>query len=113
MSERVAIQQNLFDPTYNKVMIESTDRVTGTSKVAYRSINDSGLIETQRQFILDTISMYPGITRRGIQRKTGIEINAVSGRVRELMIALTVYEGRKVRDDGTKQLGSTLYTTGL
>tara|TARA_R110002110_G_scaffold301455_1_gene515492 strand:+ start:614 stop:892 length:279 start_codon:yes stop_codon:yes gene_type:complete len=58
-----------------------------TSKKAYREINQEGVVTNQKQVILDCVRENNrgfGMSLKEISRSTGIEINAVSGRVNTL-----------------------------
>ena len=61
-----------------------------TSRVAYKQINKDGTAKSQTKIILDLINDLSnvdksfGLSLREIARQTGLEINAVSGRVNEL-----------------------------
>ena len=61
-----------------------------TSRMAYKEINEDGTAISQRQIILDMVNNISnvdkifGLSLKEISRRTGFEINAVSGRVNEL-----------------------------
>ena len=61
-----------------------------TSRVAYKEINEDGTAKSQTKIILDLVNALSnvdksfGFSLREIARQTGLEINAVSGRVNEL-----------------------------
>ena len=58
-----------------------------TSKEAYKEINQEGVVTNQKQVILDCVRENNrgfGMSLKEISRSTGIEINAVSGRVNTL-----------------------------
>ena len=61
-----------------------------TSRVAYKEINEDGTAKSQTKIILDLVNALSnvdksfGLSLREIARQTGLEINAVSGRVNEL-----------------------------
>ena len=61
-----------------------------TSRVAYKEINEDGTAKSQTKIILDLVNVLSnvdksfGLSLREIARQTGLEINAVSGRVNEL-----------------------------
>lgn len=57
--------------------------VTGTSKLAYREIQEDGTSSNQKEVILQAVTMN-GSSLKEISDATGIEINAVSGRVNDL-----------------------------
>ena len=65
--------------------------VTITSRIAYKDINESGVSKNQKEVIYETVAnncdadvFNLGISLKEISRRTGIEINAVSGRVNDL-----------------------------
>ena len=61
-----------------------------TSRMAYKKINEDGTAKSQTKIILDLVNALSnvdksfGLSLREIARQTGLEINAVSGRVNEL-----------------------------
>ena len=63
-----------------------------TSKIAYKQINEEGVSSKQKDVIMEAIKNYcnmehydkKGISLQEIKKITGIEINAVSGRVNDL-----------------------------
>lgn len=58
-----------------------------TSRLAYRQIQKEGITTNQKQVILNCVKNHDrglGMSLREIQSITGIEINAVSGRVNDL-----------------------------
>lgn len=65
---------------------------TTTSKLAYKQINEEGVSGNQKNVIMEAIKNYcnmehydgKGISLQEIKTITGIEINAVSGRVNDL-----------------------------
>tara|TARA_R100000781_G_scaffold25537_2_gene18790 strand:- start:432 stop:713 length:282 start_codon:yes stop_codon:yes gene_type:complete len=63
--------------------------VTTTSKIAYKEINEEGKATVQGVIIFDAVERYgqlkdDGMSLREIEELTGIDINAVSGRVNDL-----------------------------
>ena len=61
--------------------------VTTTSRIAYKDINDSGVSKNQKDTIYDIVNRDntgTGMSLKEISAFTGIEINAVSGRVNDL-----------------------------
>ena len=63
--------------------------ITHTSKLAYKQIIDEGTSETQKKTILSIVKLHYNQVKRDmslreISSRTGIEINAVSGRVNDL-----------------------------
>lgn len=57
--------------------------VTQTSKLAYREIHEDGTSFNQKDIILNAVSL-EGSSLKEICQATGLEINAVSGRVNDL-----------------------------
>ena len=66
--------------------------ITTTSKLAYKQINEDGTSMNQKDVIMEAIESYcnmeyydgKGVSLQEIRVLTGIEINAVSGRVNDL-----------------------------
>lgn len=61
--------------------------VATTSRIAYKDINESGVSKNQKDKIYDIVNKdntEKGMSLREISAFTGIEINAVSGRVNDL-----------------------------
>ena len=72
--------------------------VTKTSKQAYDELVSSGKAATQRGIILNAmLRQYRGLTRRELSTVSGLEINAVCGRVNELVKNGALKEDREVR----------------
>ncbi len=64
-----------------------------TSIQAYRDLEKSGKSAIQRAKILKILSKRKkGLNRRALSEKTGIEINAICGRVSELLKANLIKE---------------------
>tara|TARA_R100000900_G_scaffold104386_3_gene80971 strand:+ start:69 stop:383 length:315 start_codon:yes stop_codon:yes gene_type:complete len=62
-------------------------KITQTSKLAYKEINEEGTSSSQKERILSIVdrdNTGEGMSLREISSFTGIEINAVSGRVNDL-----------------------------
>jgi len=57
--------------------------IKDTSRLAYREIQEEGTSCNQKEVILKAVSM-EGSSLKEISQETGIEINAVSGRVNDL-----------------------------
>ena len=57
--------------------------IKDTSRLAYREIQEEGTSCNQKEVILQAVSM-EGSSLKEISEATGIEINAVSGRVNDL-----------------------------
>jgi len=85
--------------------------VQTTSKITYKEISKDGTTSKQSKAILDAVSP-TGSSLKEISKKTGIEINAVSGRVNELKKSgvLEVLEKRKCSITG--RLISPVIITG-
>ena len=63
--------------------------IAHTSKLAYKQINDEGTSESQKKTILSIVKLHYNQVKRDmslreISLSTGIDINAVSGRVNDL-----------------------------
>lgn len=65
------------------------------SRAAYRAHVRSGKALSQWMRVLAAIEAHPGITRAELERETGIRINAICGRVAELVDAALVAEGER------------------
>ena len=77
--------------------------VRDTSKETYQDIAASGLIGQQAQSILDAMDRETDYSLQEISAKTGIPINAVSGRCNELKKAYYLEETDKRRCSITKR----------
>lgn len=78
--------------------------VRATSLEAYEHINATGKAGSQRSVIYYTVARHPeGITRRALSDLTGFEINAVSGRVNQLVGLGLLAELPAVLDEVTKR----------
>jgi len=64
---------------------------------AYWELKVKGKGETQKEFVFQTIRFHKDITRQEIANVTGFGINAVCGRVSELMKAGRVSEESSIR----------------
>lgn len=72
--------------------------VARTSRQAYEELIASGKAATQRGLILKAMLRFTqGLSRRSLARVTGLEINAVCGRVNELVKDGVLREDREVR----------------
>jgi len=69
--------------------------VRDTSIDAYIGINEDGSARTQRGRVFIAVSSNDGLTRLKLSRLTGMPINAICGRVRELIDCERVFEGDK------------------
>ena len=80
-----------------------------TSLDAYMDISTDGTSESQRMVIFHFIKNHPeGLTRNEISRKLDIKINAVCGRVNELLKFGTIYEDMKRKDEYTQKMNLVL-----
>jgi DNA-binding IclR family transcriptional regulator len=77
--------------------------VRDTSKETYGDIHTSGLIGQQAQSILDAMDRDVDYSLQEISAKTGIPINAVSGRCNELKKCFYLEEADKRRCSITKR----------
>jgi predicted transcriptional regulator len=77
--------------------------VRDTSRECYQSIAVNGLIGQQAQSILDAMDRDVDYSLQEISAKTGIPINAVSGRCNELKKAYYIEEADKRRCSITKR----------
>jgi len=72
--------------------------ISTTSIEAYNDINSDGTSATQKNIILDALDeVGKPLSAREIMEYTGLEINAVSGRVNDLKKEGLVVEGEKRR----------------
>lgn len=77
--------------------------VRRTSRDAYRELQDTGKAGTQRAQILETMLKKPvSYTRSELSKATGLTINAVSGRVNEM-----IRDGVIVESTWTRQCNIT------
>lgn len=66
--------------------------VKGTSWQAYQDILRGGVAKKQAEQVLQTINFYPaGVSRVQVAQAMGLQINAVCGRVNELLKAEVIY----------------------
>jgi predicted transcriptional regulator len=77
--------------------------VRDTSKETYGDIHTNGLIGQQAQSILDAMDRDVDYSLQEISAKTGIPINAVSGRCNELKKGFYIEEADKRRCSITKR----------
>ncbi len=59
--------------------------VKDTSIIAYQDITDSGAALTQKQRVYQAIKASGPLTRQELAKLTGLAINAICGRVNELL----------------------------
>jgi len=78
--------------------------VRATSLLAHEDIQSDGTAESQRIIILHFLRRYPdGLTRAEISSLMGISINAVCGRINELLEFGTIYEeGKRINQQTGK-----------
>ena len=85
-----------------------------TSMSSYFDINADGTAESQRMTILHFIRRYAdGLTRQEISRLLSIPINAVCGRIRELIKVGAIVESGKKRDEYSHKENYILKATVL
>ncbi len=76
-----------------------------TSIEAYNSIISDGTVQTQQKQIISLLRMYPdGFTRQELRSYLNMNINAVTGRVKELLEKeVLVEDGKKVNPNTLKK----------
>lgn len=84
--------------------------IKDTSLAAYWSEKVGNRIGRQQAIILEELALYGGATRSELVIETGLPINAVCGRVNELMKLGLVVECEKVQDERT---GKRVYVLRL
>lgn len=77
--------------------------VRETSLKSYDAILADGTAATQAGRVLAYVRRNPGASRGDIERGTGIRINAVCGRVKELLEDGALFETREKIDPETRQ----------
>jgi hypothetical protein len=87
----------------------TTHLMRQTSLIAYTDIQNDNTQLSQKQIIYNTIKLYAdGLTRNEISYFTGIRINAVCGRVKELLDEMppkiVEFTQRLDRNSGKKNL---------
>jgi hypothetical protein len=85
--------------------------ISETSLAAYQAIIGDGRVFTQRQKVLIATRKCPGATRHELSGITGFPINAICGRIAELIHDGFVREGEKKVRPETKAQAFTLYPT--
>jgi predicted transcriptional regulator len=80
-----------------------------TSKAAFIENEHSGANSTKRAQIFSFILTHPGCSRGDIERKVGIKINCVSGRVSELLQSKLIYEEGCKHDEHTGKSVNKLF----
>jgi len=91
------------DPQPNLPLFRNSG-VADTSAIAYRELVESGRHGTQVRQILDLLDGSDPMTLREIQKKTGMDINAVSGRVNDLKKQGLLFEWHKRKCSVTGRL---------
>ena len=66
---------------------------TQTKAEIHQENQESGIYLPQREQIMEVVSNNPGLTRSEISRESGLTINAVTGRIHELISAGQLQEG--------------------
>lgn len=80
-----------------------------TSKAAFLKLREGRKIGPLQNRILDYVWSHPGCTRRSISKNTGIEINVVTPRVRELLDSgMLIEQGSKI-DPGNNRHANCLF----
>lgn len=69
--------------------------VRDSSRAAYHELRDSGRLGRQQQTIIDQVKPGRDYSLRELSAITGLEINAVSGRVNDLKKLNLLVEGEK------------------
>lgn len=77
--------------------------VRETSLKAHDAIHADGTATTQRGRILAFIRKHPGSSRADVERGTGLKINAVCGRVNQLLVEQEIRENGEKIDPITKK----------
>ena len=80
---------------YNVALQAARHGISDASREAYQDLKDSGQLTKQEQIIIRALESKPPMTGREIQNITGIDINAVSGRVNDLKKKRVVVEAQK------------------
>lgn len=78
-------------------------KIRDTSRHAYNDIKTNGTQVSQAMKIFNYIKSSDGVTRNMISNETGIGINAVCGRVNELLKSFMIRENGKMKDIYTKR----------
>jgi len=84
--------------------------VKDTSLAAYWSEKLHGRVSRQQAIILEELATYGGATRSELSIETGLAINVVCGRVKELLMSGHIAECEKVQDERT---GKRVYVLRL
>jgi predicted HTH transcriptional regulator len=83
--------------------------VRATSKAAYLEEVEKGTTSANRNKLLRKVAENPGVTRSELSSCTGIPINVVTPRIRELLDAGTLKEDGCKKDPLTKKSANLLY----
>ncbi|MGH1372956.1 MAG: hypothetical protein ACRBBW_13030 [Cellvibrionaceae bacterium] len=83
--------------------------IRNASLAAYIEENDSGKAAQDRCTLLRKINQYPGVTRKELSEVTGMPINVVTPRIRELLDSNTLKEDGCARDPLTRRPSNLLY----
>ena len=65
--------------------------VKSTSWAAYQDILRGGVAKTQAQKVFQTLQFMPNATRAELAQATGMKINVICGRVKELLDTEVIY----------------------
>ena len=92
------------------------NNVRTTSRIAYKELNEDGQASTQAGRILNIVKQWGdnafGLPLREIVKKSGYEINAVSGRVNDLKKQKKLFECIKRKCSVTNRLVTPVSTKG-
>lgn len=80
-----------------------------TSKAAFLKLREGKKIRPLQSRVLDYVWSHPGCTRRAISKATGIEINVVTPRVRELLDNGLLIEQGSTIDPGNNRHANCLF----
>jgi len=83
--------------------------IRNTSLAAYIEENDSGKAAKDRCKLLRKINQQPGVTRKQLSETTGMPINVVCPRIRELLDSNTLKEDGCTRDPISRRSANLLY----
>lgn len=87
--------------------------VADTSIIAYDQHKASGKLTTQAQHIFDCMQFNRDYSRRELMSVTGLEINAICGRVNELVAKGALCVGNSRKCSITNKLIQPIYKKGL
>ena len=83
--------------------------VRATSKAAYIDVMGDSKTAKLRRRLLAKVTTYPGVTRQELAGCTGIPINVICPRVRELLDSGALREDGCKKDPATKKSANLLY----